>query len=463
METLFNESMAMVPRFYSFFIAIPVSLRLGFKLKYRYKSNFINFLIIFLYLLIPKIIVMPTKEHNLILMNAREYGAIESILIILSCMIFMRILFSCNIKIIILDLLLVFNVLMGSFIFSNVLYIFLKEYIIVNSPSLYWVLEFVEKFPILYFNIIFTFISYIILRKGSINQIDIEFLNNSSKSIYKLILLESIIFLILRFTFKIFIIGILLYGAIDFMFTMLLALLSLYVSYILYKIMLDKAQKSHLQSLYNTIEMQFNNQVNHYASLEKYISDTRMIVHDAKHHIFVLNTLLNKNLIEEAKLYINDLHNDLFILENKKICDNKIIEAIIQSNIFECSSKNINLTYNVTVPDNINIDYRDLAIIFGNLLNNAVEATNNIQINSIEKFIDININTIDDKLIANIVNSKENKVIPSGRLFKTTKKYKTNHGIGLSSVNQSISKYNGHINFEDFENTFKVSFFLHLK
>lgn len=453
MENIFYKTLDRVSIVGIFFIAIIISLKLVFKFKYRYKNKFINLVIILLYLITPFFIIVIMDK----------YTFIEPFLIILSSTIFMKILFDYNIKIILLDILVVSNLFITSLIFSNLFFIILNKFIVVKLPEFNLIVAFIENYPKLYVNVIFILIFAIISVKSKINSTELFFLESFDKKINKLLILEVLIFLLYLFIVKAFVTSMLLGSTIDISFSVLEVLLALYISYILYVAVADSAQKSYLQYLYNTIESQFENQMNHYIALENYIRNTRMIVHDTKHHVLVLNTLINKNLIEEATLYINDLQSDLFRIENEKICDNKVIESIIQSYIFDCSSKDIDLRYNVEVPNNLNIDNRDLAIIFGNLLSNAVEATSNIKNTSIKKFIEININTVNNKLIVNIINSKENKTISFGNIFKTTKYDKNNHGIGLSSVNQSILKYNGHINFHDLENTFKVSFFIPLK
>ncbi|MGL5693164.1 MAG: sensor histidine kinase [Peptostreptococcaceae bacterium] len=224
------------------------------------------------------------------------------------------------------------------------------------------------------------------------------------------------------------------------------------------------AEKSHIQSASNIIEHQLSIQLNHYNKLEDYIRKSRMIVHDTKHHILALDILLKNNNFEDAKSYIEHLEDDLFILERNKVCDNKIIDAVIQYAILDCSNKNIDLNYNIKISENISVDNVDLAVIFGNLLNNAVESCLAIEDKSIKKHISISGGIINRNIVVKIINSNTKKIrYNSIGLLKTSKLNKQNHGIGLISVKNSIDKYNGSIRFNPTPNNFEIIFMIPLK
>ena len=215
--------------------------------------------------------------------------------------------------------------------------------------------------------------------------------------------------------------------------------------------------KFYVEFSNKVIEHQLNIQFNHYKNFERYITESRMIVHDTKHHILALDVLLGNNNIKEAKSYIAKLEDNLFALDKYKACENKLVDAIIQASSFNCSNKNISFDYDVIIPEDINIDYLDLSVIFGNLLTNSIESCENIKDKNINKFITLSAKVVNNNLIIHIKNSTINTLRKNTNgLFNTSKQNYLTHGIGLASVKHSISKYKGEIHFNSSKNIFEV-------
>ena len=82
------------------------------------------------------------------------------------------------------------------------------------------------------------------------------------------------------------------------------------------------SDKSYIQLAFKVIESQLTLQIKHYETIENYVKKTRVVVHDTKHHILALNTLLANDHFEEAKEYISALEVDLFAVEKFKVCEN---------------------------------------------------------------------------------------------------------------------------------------------
>ncbi|PWX42991.1 hypothetical protein CYK83_15725 [Clostridium perfringens] len=112
-------------------------------------------------------------------------------------------------------------------------------------------------------------------------------------------------------------------------------------------------------------------------------------MHDYRHHLIVINTLIANNNTLEVKKYMKELTENIAYLENQRICENNIIEAIIQSKIFECENYGIEFIYDIKLPKVLPIENIHIVIILGNLLENAIEACNNITSKDIKKYIKI--------------------------------------------------------------------------
>ncbi|MDU5022112.1 MAG: GHKL domain-containing protein, partial [Clostridiales bacterium] len=92
-----------------------------------------------------------------------------------------------------------------------------------------------------------------------------------------------------------------------------------------------------------------------------------------------------------------------------------------------------------------------------------IEACNNIKNKEMNKYIKLNAKVVNGNLVCSIENSKINKVeVDKHMKFKTLKKDKINHGIGIENLKITISKYDGIIDFMINENSFKVNFIIPL-
>ncbi len=195
---------------------------------------------------------------------------------------------------------------------------------------------------------------------------------------------------------------------------------------------------------------QIKNQYNHYIELEKYYSEIFRIKHDINNHNNIISVLLQNGDYDELKNYMDKYNNNMVNLENEVlICKNKIIDAICLSKRSICKESDIKISFNIMVPEIINIDDLDLCAIYGNILDNAIESCNRITDYSKEKFIEIKSNISKGYLTIKLINSKCGISIKKNNKFITLKQDKKNHGIGLQSVQKSIDKYSGQIVLKD--------------
>lgn len=215
---------------------------------------------------------------------------------------------------------------------------------------------------------------------------------------------------------------------------------------ILFAINLNK-RKKHLEETMKILNNQLEYQYNYYENIKKCQEKTRRIWHDMKNHISIIYELTDKKQYEDVKSYINQLDIQITNTESRVTTNNKIIDAILISKLEVCKLKNIKVDLDIKIPSKININDFDISVIFGNLLDNAIEACENIQ-NETLRYIKIKSGIKGHYLFLNVKNSSIKEVIKSGNKFITIKKDKENHGIGIESIINSIENYNGDIKIE---------------
>ena len=219
-----------------------------------------------------------------------------------------------------------------------------------------------------------------------------------------------------------------------------------YSSY--FEIYYSKIENTYLQRL-------IESQIEHYRNIDKSYSMIKKYKHDMKNHLVCLNHLLNRQEIEKAKSYLEQISEG--ILKGEDIFDtgNYILDAIITEKSITAKSKGIKFTTSIMINKNIKIDPVDWCIIFGNALDNAIEACEKVEEN--RKFISLKLLSRSNTFIVKIINSSENDFIIEKKKYLTTKKNKEEHGIGMDNIGKSIEKYDGILNTRYERNLFEIS------
>lgn len=102
------------------------------------------------------------------------------------------------------------------------------------------------------------------------------------------------------------------------------------------------------------------------------------------------------------------------------------------------------------------LDYGDIGVLYGNLLDNAIEACRKLE--QEKRFLKLDNKYVEGKLMLIIRNSK---VPDKNEALETTKRERDMHGRGISSVCKVVDAYNGVIDFEDYGEEFEVSVMLY--
>ena len=178
----------------------------------------------------------------------------------------------------------------------------------------------------------------------------------------------------------------------------------------------------------------------------------RSFRHDMKRHFAEISVLASTGEIEQIKNYVSAMENNL--VESRRLVDsgNTALDTVLNYMLQRAVDKKIQLNVKVVVPCNLNLSAYDMNIIFGNLLENAIEAQKDVKNPS----IDLEINYLMDSLVVEISNRCLQKVIFKGRLPVTTKQSVREHGYGLKNVKKVLDKYISTLDFECSDERFTV-------
>lgn len=179
-----------------------------------------------------------------------------------------------------------------------------------------------------------------------------------------------------------------------------------------------------------------------YKMLQEQYDRQRILIHDVKNHMQIVNTLAADGKNYEIQEYISKWGFDEAFQCQTRYSDNDILNIIITKLASDCNLKGIDLLCDIRDHCINFVDDVDVAALFGNLLSNALESASNSE----EKFIeiDIQIKPVQKTTIVRIVNSCDSKPKKSSDgLFISNKEDKEYHGVGQKSIARIVKKYNG--------------------
>ncbi len=230
---------------------------------------------------------------------------------------------------------------------------------------------------------------------------------------------------------------------------LLLILFSFYLKYINAEI----EQKLEMEREYKQMQSDYYHEL-----LEKE-RDTKKYRHDMGNHLVCLEAFANDNDMESLRQYLSKIHGEVLNIQNKgHLTGNKVLD-ILTNHYLSLIPKEISISVNGKIFTEIRDD--KLCIIYGNLLQNAVEALQRypgdsdrflrIELQQGKVFCQIKIEN-GFELKANLM-EKQHKI---GRKFTTKKNDNGNHGLGLQNVDKVVSELQGKMEIKRQANLFRV-------
>lgn len=198
----------------------------------------------------------------------------------------------------------------------------------------------------------------------------------------------------------------------------------------------------------------------HYAEVENIYRKMRGWRHDYHNHMQVLKAHMALQQYNQAEDYLDKLESDLTTVDTVLKTGNVMVDAILNSKLSLIGEKHIAVDATALVPGKIGISGIDLAVIIGNLLDNAMEACMEVEEES-RRFIRIYIDIMKKQLYISVTNSTKGIAPKVGGSFVTTKS--GNHGYGLLRIDSIVHKYRGYINRQTEEGIFATEITLPLE
>lgn len=201
---------------------------------------------------------------------------------------------------------------------------------------------------------------------------------------------------------------------------------------------------------YNTI---ITNKVleNEIKSIKANSDNIRKIKHDMNNHLICIEHLSRKSNDFEVANYCKKII-EMEDLYNVRYINHDVINAILNYKVEEIKNKKIEYKLSIEDVSDIEIDSVDITGILANLLDNAIEASQNL--NNNKGFIYIKICNYKGYLLIVVKNRYSKSLKFSNNHITTSKSDYQNHGFGIDIISNITKRYSGIFQQEQDENYF---------
>ncbi|WP_295208106.1 ATP-binding protein [Ruminococcus sp.] len=179
--------------------------------------------------------------------------------------------------------------------------------------------------------------------------------------------------------------------------------------------------------------------------------------HDYRNHIQNMKILLSEDNYTQLDGYLDELAEDLNTVDTVIKTGNIMADAVLNSKLNVAEKLDIKTTVKVQIPENIPLTDVELCAVLGNLLDNAAEACQKLEVE--ERFLRVYISKLKGQFYISVQNAagKVNKI--SG-VYRSTKEGE--HGYGLFRIDRIAKKYGGYVNRQNEEGVFATEIMLPL-
>ena len=169
--------------------------------------------------------------------------------------------------------------------------------------------------------------------------------------------------------------------------------------------------------------------------------NVRRIQHDIKHHFSVINAQLEAGKVDESREYLAKLIPEIESMGRIIRSENKTIDYIINSKLSALTDTQIIISG--LIADFSDIEDRDLACLFGNILDNAIEAIADLD----EKRIEILFSVENASRMIIFKNTIGKSVLKTNPELRSTKNDSSSHGYGHKIVEKIVKDRRGMIDY----------------
>ncbi|MCD7920272.1 MAG: GHKL domain-containing protein [Clostridiales bacterium] len=180
--------------------------------------------------------------------------------------------------------------------------------------------------------------------------------------------------------------------------------------------------------------------------------------HDLKHQMEAIRQLKDEVEIDRQ---LEEMEHAVLIYDSAMKTGNRALDIVLTEKSLQCEGRHINMT---CMADGSYLDFLDkidLYTMFGNALDNAIEAVSKLE-DRAQRVIQVAVYTEKELLMIRVRNYCQGKVPLVDGLPATSKANKQDHGIGLKSIRSTAEKYGGDIAIQSTDRIFSLQILIPL-
>jgi len=204
-------------------------------------------------------------------------------------------------------------------------------------------------------------------------------------------------------------------------------------------------------------EAQIKQQREYYTHLLEREEETRKFRHDIINDLLEINNYCGKKECDRMRLYLEKIMGIVVDISKANYeVGNEVVNTMLNHYLIPILGKHeVEVTGHL--PEHVTIDERDLCVIVGNMIRNAVEAVNKMDKGKIW----VNLNFGKDYIFLGVKNTFEGDIaFDKNGLPETTKSDMSKHGIGMRNFLEVVSKNGGTYNLDAKNGMFDMEVFL---
>ena len=207
----------------------------------------------------------------------------------------------------------------------------------------------------------------------------------------------------------------------------------------------------------DVLKQQSIGQLELYNSLRKNYDIQRKRTHEYKNQIMCIDSLLKKKNYNKLEEYINSIFDKLDGQLDMVDTNNEVVNAVINAKYYEALQNDVLFILKINDLSHIKVSDEDIVTILSNLLDNAIEAAGQCDID--KRTVGIKLLYEADVLSIAVSNSyKTEPEIMEDGYMRTVKDDKEQHGLGIRNVVATLEKYNAEyiIDYKNGEFVFSI-------
>ena len=185
-------------------------------------------------------------------------------------------------------------------------------------------------------------------------------------------------------------------------------------------------------------EQQHKGQLKHVDEIIVQQTEVRRLKHDMTNQLLAIDGYMDQGDLAGGKHYVRSLIDQLQAIGTSINTGNIALDAILNAKKEVAQSKGIAFTTSLRIADRLSIAPDDLCVIFGNALDNALEACAQLPQDA-DKTITLTLVQDATSLFCKITNTA---LPPQHNNWRTTKADPINHGFGMRNIREALENYN---------------------